>query len=322
MNLDISISLYKKLYLLRRCELAIQKYYHENDMKTPMHMSMGSEAIAVGVCHALSDEDYVLGTYRSHALYLAKTQNVTAFFAELYGKKTGCSKGKSGSMHLCDSAKGHMGSSAVVGSHISVGVGCAFSHKYLHKNNISAVFFGDAATDEGTFWESLNLACLMKLPVLFICENNGVAVFTKNQDRRGYNSIDTIVADYDCYTDKSKAIDVEVVFSVASKAIKHIKNNSQPCFLHFEYHRYLEHVGITQETYYGNRTKEEHDQWIQEDPIKTQRIRLIENGCTEEFITIIDKEIDNLVEDGVIYARNDDFSDKEEVLRDVFCENT
>ncbi len=143
----LNFDLYKKLYLARRAEEKIREHYMEDEMKTPMHMSMGEEAIAVGICHALKAEDQVFATYRSHAIYLAKTQKIDDFFAEMYGKDTALLKGKGGSMHMCAPESGFMGTSAIVASIIPVAVGVAFANKQMGNGKLATVFFGDGATD-------------------------------------------------------------------------------------------------------------------------------------------------------------------------------
>lgn len=320
MELKISIDLYKKLYLLRRCELAIIEHYFEDEMKTPMHMSMGSEAVVAGICHAMTDGDHVFGTYRSHALYLAKTGDVNTFFAEMHGKKSGCAKGKSGSMHLCGPNKGHMGSSAIVGSNIAPVVGSAFAHKYLGRNNISAAFFGDAATDEGVFWESLNVACLMRVPAIFVCENNGLAVHTCNSDRRGYKSIKRIVEQYDCHVVELDTTNIEDIYRIACDVIDIAKLNT-PVFLHLKYYRYLEHVGVSKDFDEGYRSKSEYDKWVKQDPIDTQRERLKLYGCSEDAISEIEENIRKDVMNAIEFAKKELFCDEHEVMRDVFHAN-
>jgi len=181
--------LYKKAYLIRAAEELITKHYDTNHMKTPMHMSMGEEGIMAGVCSALPRNSKTFGTYRSHGLYLAVAEETDKFFAEMYGKTTGVLKGKGGSMHLLSPSDGLFGISAVVGSTIPVAVGTAYANVYNKNKHITAVFFGDGAVDEGVFWESLNIACLKKLPVLFVCEDNGYAVHTPPVERRGYKSL-------------------------------------------------------------------------------------------------------------------------------------
>ena len=220
---ELSIKLYQKMYLIRKTEEKIREHYMEDEMKTPMHMSMGEEAIAVGVCHALKTEDQVFGTYRSHAIYLAKTQKIGDFFAEMYGKDTALLKGKGGSMHMCAPESGFMGTSAIVASIIPVAVGAAFANKRKGNGKIVAVFFGDGATDEGAFWESLNVACLMKLPVLFVCEDNGFAVHTATSKRQGYVSITDIVSKFNCNVLKENTTDAEIIYKLTHQAIKLIR---------------------------------------------------------------------------------------------------
>ncbi len=321
-KLKLNSALYRKLYLLRRSEQEIKDYYFENEMKTPMHMSMGGEAITAGVCHALSDTDQVLGTYRSHALYLAKTQDVNAFFAEIYGRETGCAKGKAGSMHLCDPKKGHMGSSAVVASHISVGVGCAFANKYLQKDNVTAIFFGDAAADAGPFWESLNIACLLKLPVIFVCENNGLAVHTFNADRRGYVSLDKIVDQFNCSTFEAEATSVEEIYNLTQKAIQAMRETQSPSFLHLAYYRHLEHVGVEKDFQFGYRSKDVYEKWLEKDPISLQRQKLLRLGLFSGDLFAMEKTIDREVKRARELAKDTSFCEIDEVLRDIFYENS
>jgi TPP-dependent pyruvate/acetoin dehydrogenase alpha subunit len=274
----LSLELYKKLYLIRRAEEKIREHYMENEMKTPMHMSMGEEAIAVGVCHALKTEDQVFGTYRSHAIYLAKTQNVEDFFAEMYGKDTALLKGKGGSMHMCAPEAGFMGTSAIVASIIPVAVGAAFANKRKGNGKLVAVFFGDGALDEGDFWESLNVACLMKLPILFVCEDNGFAVHTPTSKRQGYASITDIVSRFNCNVLREKTTDVEIIYGLTLKAIESIKTTQMPCFIHLRYYRYLEHVGVNEDFDADYRSREEFEEWYKVDPVNLQRKRLLNHS--------------------------------------------
>ena len=173
-----TLDLYKSMLRIRMVEESIAHKYSEQKMRCPTHLSIGQEAIAVGVCSNLNKEDLVLSTHRAHAHYLAKGGDLRAMLAEIYGKVTGCSKGMGGSMHLIDKSAGFMGSTAIVGNTIPVAVGLAFSMNYRKRDSISCVFFGDGATEEGSFYESLNFAILHQLPVLFICENNLYSVYS------------------------------------------------------------------------------------------------------------------------------------------------
>lgn len=315
----LSLDLYKKLYLIRRAEEKIRQHYMEDEMKTPMHMSMGEEAIAVGICHALKAEDQVFGSYRSHAIYLAKTQNTDDFFAEMYGKDTALLKGKGGSMHLCDPNFGFMGTSAVVASVIPVAAGAAFANKQKGNDKLVAVFFGDGALDEGDFWESLNLACIMKLPVLFVCEDNGLAVHTPTWKRQGYTSITDIVSKFKCNVLKEDSTDVEVVYQLTRKAIKLIKTTQMPCFMHMRYYRYLEHVGVNEDFEAGYRSRTEFEEWYKKDPVNLQRQKLRQQDVKKEEIVRIEGEINSQIENSIRLAREAPFAEDSELYNGVFA---
>ena len=173
-----AIQLFKSLFLARRSEEYIVKHYPENLMRTPMHMSMGQEFVPVGVCAALEGKADVFASYRSHAAFLAQTHDTDRFFSELYGRTSGTGEGKGGSMHLAAPDQGHMLSSGVVATQIPVAVGAAFANLQLGTGRTAVAFFGDGAADAGVFWESINSAVLFRLPVMFVCEDNGYAVDT------------------------------------------------------------------------------------------------------------------------------------------------
>ena len=317
-RLKLNIELYKKLYLIRKSEEKIKEHYYDDEMKTPVHLSVGEEAIATGVIHALKKEDQFLGTYRSHGIYLARTKETDKFFAELHGKETGLAKGKAGSMHLCAPDVGFLGASAIVGSIIPVGVGAAYANKYMKNKKIVAVFFGDGATDEGVFWESINLASLMKLPILFVCEDNELAVFTKKSDRQGYKSIDDIISKFDCSVFEDNTTDAEEIFNLTNKAINAIKKTGKPSFLHLKYYRYLEHVGINEDFDAGYRSKKEYEKWHKKDPIKLQREKLLSLGYKEDKIKNLEKEIDEQVSNSYKNAQKDSFPEDCELHCEVF----
>jgi len=317
-RIELNLELYKKIYLIRKTEEKIQEHYNEDEMKTPMHMSMGEEAIAVGVCHSLKEEDQIFGTYRSHAIYLAKTGDTDNFFAEMYGKDTSLQKGKSGSMHLCAPELGFMGSSAIVGSIIPVAVGAAFANKRKGNNKLVAVFFGDGATDEGVFWESLNVACLMKLPVLFVCEDNGLAVHTPISKRHGYTSITDIVSKFNCNVLEENTTDAEVIYELTRKSIKLIKTTQMPCFMELKYYRYLEHVGINEDFVAGYRSKDEFEEWYKKDPVNLQRKKLSGFGCNGAEIQKIEGNLKAQIERSIKLAQKASFSDRSELYKEIY----
>jgi len=315
---ELNIELYKKMYLMRRAEEKIQKHYPQDEMKTPMHMSMGEEAIVAGVCHALSQDDQVLGTYRSHALYLAKTGETDQFFAEMYGKATGCVRGKGGSMHLNAPDHGLLCCSAIVGSSIPVAMGAAFANKYKKNGKIVAVFFGDGAVDTGVFWESVNFASLKRLPILFICEDNGFAVHTRRQERHGFKSVNEVVSKFNCNLFESDTTDAEVIHNITKDAIKTMEENNKPCFLRFHYYRYLEHVGIYEDFDAGYRAKEEYLQWLEKDPVCVQRNKLLAEGISQEELTDIEYEINKGICRSIELAKHAEFTDASEVYEGVY----
>lgn len=308
----LNIELYRKMYLIRKAETAICDHYTEDEMKTPMHMSMGGEAICAGLCHALKPEDQVLGTYRSHGIYLARTMETDRFFAEMYGRATGTSNGKAGSMHLMAPADGLICTSAIVASHIPVALGAAFVNKTTNNGRTVAVFFGDGAVDEGVFWESLNFACLKKLHVLFVCEDNGYAVHVPAAERHGYASIARIVERFDCDLYESTSTDVGEIHRLATQAIERTKQQSRPAFLHLKYYRYLEHVGVFEDFKAGYRSKDEYEDWVKLDPVRLQRKKLFRFGFDKQ-VKALEDAIDEQVSRSIAKAKEAPFPGKQQL---------
>lgn len=319
--LKLNYQLYKKLYQVRKSEEFIVKLFGENEMKCPMHMSLGQEFIPVGVLHALTKEDMVFATYRSHAVYIAKTGETETFFAELYGKKTGTGEGKAGSMHLSAIEHGFMASSAIVASAIPIALGAAFANKSRKQGNVVAVFFGDGACDEGAFWESLNIACVMKLPVLFVCEDNGYAVNTPKYIRQGYQSITSTVSTFECTVFESATTDVEDIYYLAQNAIESIKRLGKPAFIRAECYRYLAHVGIHEDFDEGYRSESEFRQWHEKDCLAIQRQKLLANGLKENVVRDAERFIFESIEQSIFKAKETPFCDDSRCLAGVFYEN-
>ena len=327
----INVDLYKKVYLARRAEQAIAKYYPENDMKTPMHMSMGEEAITAGISLALGKKHQAFGYYRSHALYLCKTGESNQFFAEMYGKASGVVRGRGGSMHLVAPKHGLLGVSAIVASTVAPAVGAAFANKVKRNGKIVATFFGDGAFEEGVVLESLNVACLMNLPVIFVCEDNGLAVDVTAKERQGYKSIPAVVKAYRCLLLESQSTDPEVIYGLAMRAIDHILNKGGPVFMHLKYYRLLQHIGINNDfekiqlaltggfERTGYRSKSEYDRWVKKDPLIVAREKLLTLGLLEQEIVKIEAVIDKQVENSITLAKNAPFPEKNELLEHVYA---
>lgn len=315
--MSLQIELYSKLYMARRAELAIQKYYHENDMKTPMHMSYGQEIAPVGVCQALTKEDQVFGTYRSHALYLAKSGNLVKFFGEMYGKVTGIVNGKGGSMHLSDSEMGYMGASAVVAASIPPAVGAAFAQKYKNTGHIVAPFFGDGASDEGDFWESVNIATSKRLPILFVLEHNGLAVNTPPSMRQGYDSIVEIMKQYRfaCVSEFNAVYtpNVEFVYSYTYETIRQMKLMGRPGFFCIHVERGLQHIGIKPDYDGIRRIKPDAD-----DNVEFYR-NIVLQTQSKSAVEKIESDIDERVEDAIRQAKAAAFPDTSELYEGVFA---
>ena len=248
-----AIQLFKSLFLARRSEEYIVKHYPENQMRTPMHMSMGQEFVPVGVCAALDGKADVFASYRSHAAFLAQTHDTDRFFSELYGRTSGTGEGKGGSMHLAAPDQGHMLSSGVVATQIPVAVGAAFANLRLGTGRTAVAFFGDGAADAGVFWESINSAALFRLPVMFVCEDNGYAVDTPREARQASRSLGEAVKPFGADTYEDDSGDVESVYSLAKEAAEKAHRDRRPAFLNIKCCRYLEHVGIGTDWNWGYR---------------------------------------------------------------------
>lgn len=314
----LNVELYKKVFLIRESEKTIVDNYSTDEMKTPMHMSMGGEAIVAGVCLALGKESQAYGTYRSHGLYLAKTGETDKFFAEMYGKETGVVKGKGGSMHLLSIENNLLGVSAIVASTIPLALGSAFANLFNKQKKVVAVFFGDGAVDEGVFWESMNIASLFKLPLLFVCEDNDLAVHTAGHLRHGYKSIDKIVSKFNCNVFKSDSTDAEVIYTITKKAINAIHEDRKPAFLHLKYYRYLEHVGVFEDFNAGYRDRSVFETWLKKDPVKKLRQKLSKLGIKEAEIESIEQVIKTQVQNSLLKAQHDKFPSKKELIKNVF----
>jgi len=312
------LEIYRKLYLIRRSEELIIKHYKENEMKTPMHMSMGEEAIVVGVVAALQKRDQVFGTYRSHGLYLAKTADADKFFAELYGKVTGSARGRAGSMHLASPKKNMMLTSAVVGTTIPAAVGASLANKFLKNQRVVAAFFGDGAINEGVFWESLNFACLKKLPILFVCEDNNFSIHSPLAERIGYKSIVQVVSRFYCHVADSDTTDVFEIYRITQEMIKKMKQTGRPGFLHLKYYRYLEHVGVEEDFHFGYRSRQEFLKWKRVDPLLVARKYLLKARVKEKDITAEENIVDRILTQSLSKARKASYPSEKELFVDIY----
>lgn len=304
---------YSEIYRIRRMEEEVARIYPTDKIKSPIHLSIGQEAVSVGVCQALKTSDVVFGTYRGHALYMAKGGNLNKMVAELYGKKGGCARGKGGSMHMIDTKKNVMGTSAIVGTTLPVSVGYAFGLKVKRTKRIVATFFGDGATDEGVFHESMNFAALKKLPVLFVCENNLYAIHSHYLRRHPLDNICLRARSYGMKADRVESGDVFDIFDAASRLIKDIRRGRGPAFLECLTYRWKEHVGPADDFDLGYRTSEEMKPWKQKDALECLR-RLI----PEKRRRMLEKTAEKEIVKAFSFSENNPFPEPKELYTDVF----
>jgi pyruvate dehydrogenase E1 component alpha subunit len=306
--------IYAKLLLIRRAEEEVARIYPSDKIKSPVHLSIGQEAVAVGVCDPLREDDVVSGTYRSHAAYLAKGGDVAAMFAELYGKATGCCHGKGGSMHMVAMERFVLGTSAVVGTTVPIAVGYALALKREGKGRLAVAFFGDGATEEGVFHESLNFAALHKLPVLFVCENNGYAIHTPLSKRWATNRLCERVATYGIPARKIADSDVMALWHAAGGFYDGIRQGSGPAFLECETYRWKEHVGPGEDYDAGYRARDELLPWVERDQVA--RIGAQLDGAVRAAVTA---EVERKIAAAVEFAERSPFPAIKELYTDVYA---
>ena len=304
--------IYRQLYRIRHVEEEVARIYPSDKIKSPVHLSIGQEAVAVGVCAALAEDDVVFGTYRSHAAYLAKGGDLRAMFAELYGKQTGCCAGKGGSMHLVDVDHGVMGTSAVVGTTIPQAAGYAYSLQQTGSRRVVVAFFGDGAAEEGVFYETLNFAALKSLPLLFVCENNGFAI---NTPQRARVKVADIAARARAFGVTSVALpddDVLQLREATQTAIGQLRSGDGPYFIECPTYRWKEHVGPGEDWHLGFRSNEDARPWIEADQVA--RIGQLLPATRR---LAVEAEIQAEVADAVAFAESSPFPGPPELFTDV-----
>lgn len=324
---------HRSMLRIRTAEERIGELVSEKKVICPAHLSIGQEAVAVGVCSALNVDDYVFGTHRAHGHYLAKGGDLKAMMAEVLGRKTGCSGGRGGSMHLVQPEVGVMGTSSIVGGCFPISVGAGLASAIRKDGRVSVVFFGDGAMDEGVFYEALNFASIKKLPVMFICENNYYATHLRicrrincNRDKSDRNSdlcdCDQLMRRADFFNIPVKRIDgndVKLVADAASEAVDHVRSGNGPYYLECITYRWRGHVGPNWDVDMGLRSQSEIDSWIKRCPIKRLEAVLESRGAlSETHKAKIYGEVLGEVEDAVAYAMKSDYPAAGSVTKNVY----
>lgn len=291
------IRMFANLQLIRFFELLISEKYKEQIFRCPVHLSIGQEAIAVGVSMNLNLTDKIISTHRSHAHYIAKGGDLSLMLAEIMGSPKGCCKGRGGSMHILDYSVGFLASVPIVGSSLPIAVGVSLAEKQLKSNDITVAYVGDAALETGAFYESLNLIALKKLPILIIVEDNNYSIFTDKASRWPSNrNTQKLIEGFGIKYLSGGGDDAEIVYEQVANIISDVRSN-QPVLIHLDTYRRYEHCGPKIDDNLGYRTEHEIASFARRDPIEILRKKLInENLMNQDTIIILENQIKDYVE--------------------------
>ena len=306
---ELSPEILEVLLTIRKVDEKLIELYPTDKIKSPVHLSIGQEGTAIS-CLPLKKEDGVFGSYRSHALYVAKGGDLNRFFAEMYGKVTGCCKGKGGSMHLTDPSVGVIGTSAVVASTIPEAVGWAYASKLQKKDQVALVFLGDGAADEGAFYESINFAVSRKVPVIFLCENNQYAIHSHVKERNFTGNISQRISGFGINRIRNRSTEMDEIYTNIKE---YRKDPALPLFYEIDTYRIMEHVGIKTDWQIGYRKEEEAKEWIEKDPLRIFELTELPTWL-QEMKTRVEEKINKAVQ----FAEESPFPEAEELYRDLY----
>jgi len=317
---DILKQLFTTMLTIRTVEEEVASVYSEQEIKCPVHLCTGQEAIPAGVCAHLAKEDTIFSTHRSHGHCIAKGMDLKPLLAELYGRTTGCAGGKGGSMHIVDPEHGIPGTTAIVGGCIPLAVGAALSSELQgRRGRVSVAFFGDGAVDEGTFYESMNFASLRNLPVVFVCENNNYATNSPRSARQPNVAIVDRAPGFGMPGAAGDGNDVLAVYRLAGEAVDRARSGKGPTLLEFRTYRWKGHVGPTSDIEAGCRPADEHEDWMKKCPLDRYRTYLLENEVlAQDEMVRITLTIEKQVKDAMEYGRSGPFPRPEDLLEHVW----
>lgn len=313
---DIALDLLRDMVRIRRLEERAGELYGEGKIRGFLHLYIGEEAVAVGVLHALAADDAVVATYREHGHALIKGVPMKTIMAEMYGRQEGCSRGRGGSMHLFDAGTRFFGGNAIVAGGLPLTVGLALAERMQGGSRLATCFFGEGAMAEGAFHESINLAALWQVPMLFCCENNFYAMGTALERSQSQTDLCTKASAYKVDARSVDGMDVIAVYEAACEAVKHIREGHGPFFLEFRTYRFRAHSMFDPQLY---RDKAEVEQWKARGPIHTYSAQLKAQGLLDEpgFLAIL-AEVDAEVEAAVAYAESGSLEPLEDLSHDVY----
>jgi len=309
--------MYKRMLEIRFFEEKVFDLYAQNLVPGTIHLYLGEEAVAVGVCSLLRKDDYITSTHRGHGHCIAKGAELKRTMAEILGKKTGYCKGKGGSMHIADFKIGMLGATAVVGAGLSIAVGAGLSAKLRKTDQVVACFFGEGASNQGTFHESINMASTWKLPVIFVCENNLYAMGTRQSRVMAIENVADRAVAYGIPGVVVDGNDVLAVYEATEKAVERARKGEGPTLIECKTYRHKGHSRVDPAKY---RPKEEVEEWLAKDPIKRFKEKLLQtNTLTESEIQQIEKEVSAEIEEAVKFAMESPYPAPEEALEDVYA---
>ncbi len=315
---ELVLDLHRRMVRIRRFEERAGKLVESGDMPGFLHLYVGQEAVAAGVCSALTDADQITSTHRGHGHAIAKGAEFRPMFAELYGKTTGYCKGRGGSMHIVDMNRGMLGANAIVGGGIPIALGAGFASQYRNDGSVAVTFFGDGATNIGAFHESANFAAIWNLPVIFVCENNGYAEFTSQERHMRLTDIAERAASYGMPGIIVDGMDALAVRGAMLDAVARAKRGEGPTLIEAKTYRYFDHQGI-KGMRIPYRDPVEVEAWQSRDAIALIEAIGLERGLAtaEDFATIWE-ETEAGIEDGIEFARNSPDPDPADILDDVY----
>lgn len=309
---------YESMYLQRKFEEKAGQLYGQQKIRGFCHLYIGQEACSSGAVSALTKDDKWITAYRDHGHPLALGTDPNRIMAELFGKVTGTTKGKGGSMHIFDKDVNFIGGHGIVGAQIPLGAGIAFAEKYKGTQNLCMCYFGDGAVRQGALHEAFNMAMTWKLPVIFVVENNGYAMGTSVERTSNVRELYTIGEAYDMPSEPVDAMDVEMVHEAVKRAADRARAGEGPTFLEFKTYRFRGHSMSDPQKY---RTKEEVEQWKSRDPLEMVRDRILTNGvATEAELDAIDAKVKEVVEASVKFAEESPYPEPEAAFEDVYVD--
>jgi acetoin:2,6-dichlorophenolindophenol oxidoreductase subunit alpha len=317
-SLVVLTGLYRSLLRIRTAEEKIAELLERHEVHCPTHLYTGQEAIAAGVCAALAKQDYIFGGHRSHGHFLAKGGEMRAMIAEIYGKATGCASGRGGSMHLVAPELGLLGTVPLVAATIPIAVGTALASNLRKDGRVSVAFFGDGATEEGHFHESMNMAALYRLPVIFVCENNLYASHMHWSQRRARPNIIQSADAHGMRGEKVDGNDVIAVHRAAEAAVRHAREGNGPTLLECCTYRWRGHVGPASDMDVGVKRSDELKIWMTLDPVARLRAGLTAAQFDEAELARIEREVEREVDDAVEFAQSSPYPDPKELFDHLF----